>query len=322
MREDTDMDTPTVSMTADATYRYDNTENAKKLYTKLSKLREISLKCDWTKDKKMMGGMASYPYLSAGKVKQNFAPLFVKAGLELDLSYGKPIQLEPIETRNSRMQHWMVELIVKIVDIDTGYGTNFCSYWGEGTDVLDKGLRKAMTAAIKSWLSDMFFLEEGIDPEVSGPTEIAGNYSPKEDPEIKSKIADAAVKPATPKAEPKEETGNQPAPAEKPAKAPRAKKEPMAKKETPEPAKPAESAPEAPAQPSAPASDLVPGSDTGYKVAGVQEKPLNKIVVEWSDALAKGKITKERYDEMATACKAISDNRTVMQFIVKYRKVE
>ena len=330
MCEDTDMDTPTVSMTADATYCYDNVgENAKKLYTKLSKLREISLKCDWTKDKKMMGGMASYPYLSAGKVKQNFAPLFVKAGLELDLSYGKPIQLEPIETRNSRMQHWMVELIVKIIDIDTGYGTNFCSYWGEGTDVLDKGLRKAMTAAIKSWLSDMFFLEEGIDPEISGPTEIAGNYTPKEDPEIKSKIAESAVKPKPaekpkeePKAEPKEEAGNQPTSVEKPAKAPRAKKEPMTKKETPEPVKPVESAPEAPAQPSAPAGDLIPGSDTGYKVAGVQEKPLNKIVGEWASALANGKITQARYDEMATACRAINDNRAVMQFIVKYRKVE
>ena len=313
-------ETHTVSLTTDL---------AGKLQTKISNLRALSLKCDWTKDKKMMGGMASYPYLSAGKVKQNFAPLFVKAGLELDMTYGEPKQLEMIETRNSRMQHWLVRLDVRIIDIETGYGTAYQSYWGEGTDVLDKGLRKAMTAAIKSWLSDMFFLEEGIDPEVSGPTEIAGNYTPKEDPEIKSKIAESAVKPKPaekpkeePKAEPKEETGNQPAPAEKPAKAPRAKKEPMTKKETPEPAKPAESAPEAPAQPSAPASDLVPGSDTGYKVAGVQEKPLNKIVREWGEALAGGKVTQARYDEMAKECRAINENRAVMQFIVKYRKVE
>lgn len=298
------------------------TDLAGKLQTKISNLRAMSLKCDWTKDKRMVAGSTMYPYLSVGKVKQNFAPLFVKAGLELDLTYDEPKQLEMIETRNSRLQHWLVRLDVRIIDTETGFGTTYQSYWGEGSDVLDKGLRKAMTAAIKSWLSDMFFLEEGIDPEISGNDEVTGNFTPKNDPEIKSKIADAAVKPATPKAEPKEETGNQPAPAEKPAKTPRAKKEPMMKKETPEPEKPAESAPEAPAQPTVSVVKPVPGLDSGYKIAGVQEKPLNKIIDDWSQAFAEGKITEERYSEMVKDCKAIADNRGVMQFIVKYRKVE
>lgn len=300
-----------------------------KVYTKISKLRELSLKCDWTKDKRMLAGSTSYPYLSAGKVKQNFAPLFVKAGLELDLSYMEPKQLEMIETRNSRMQHWVIGLQVSIIDIDTGVTGYLGMYYGEGTDVLDKGLRKAMTAAVKSWLSDFFFLEEGIDPEISGNDE--ATFTPKaNEPEIKSKIADQAVKPKTPlkplKKE-EEETGTQNAPVEptkpaepeKPAaKAPKTKKAAEPKTETPEPAKPAEPAPEAPTMPIV----LTPGSKTGYKVAGVQEKPLKKIIAEWSEAVNNGKVSQEKFDAMANDCEAIADNRSVMQFIVKYRKVE
>lgn len=300
-----------------------------KLYTKISNLRTMSLKCDWTKDKRMLTGSTSYPYLSAGKVKQNFAPLFTKAGLEVRFVYGQPRQLDLIETRNSRMQHWIIDLQVKFVDIETGLISEPMVYWGEGTDVLDKGLRKAMTAAVKSWLSDMFFLEEGIDPEISGSDE--ATFTPKaNEPEIKSKIADQAVKPKTPVKPMKkeeEETGTQNAPVEtakpaepeKPAvKAPKTKKAAEPKTETPEPAKPAEPAPEAPAMPIV----LTPGSKTGYKVAGVQEKPLNKIIAEWSEALGNGKVSKEKFDAMANACEAIADNRSVMQFIVKYRKVE
>lgn len=300
-----------------------------KVYKKISELREMSLKCDWTKDKRMLAGSTSYPYLSAGKVKQNFAPLFVRAGLELDLSYTEPKQLEQIETRNSRMQHWVIGLQVSIIDIDTGMGGYTGMFYGEGTDVLDKGLRKAMTAAIKSWLSDFFFLEEGIDPEISGNDE--ATFTPKaNEPEIKSKIAEQAVKPKAPlkpMRKEEEETGTQNAPVEpekttepeKPAvKAPKSKKPAEPKEETPEPAKPAESAPEVPAMPVV----LTPGSKTGYKVAGVQEKPLNKIITEWSEALGNGKVSKEKYDAMAKECEAIADNRSVMQFIVKYRKVE
>jgi hypothetical protein len=107
---------------------------------------------------------------------------------------------------------------------------------------------------------------------------------------------------------------------EKPAvKAPRPKKAAEPKVETPEPAKPAEPAPVAQDKPTIHAQ---PGLNTGYNVAGVQEKPIRKIIDEWDAALDAGKITADRYNEMANACNAIADNRAVMQFIVKYRKVE
>ena len=99
--------------------------------------------------------------------------LCVDGGLEIDMSYGEPRQLEMVETRTSRMQHWLIELRVSFVDVETGARTWPMSYWGEGTDPLDKGLRKAMTAAIKSWLTDLFCIEEGIDPELNGSDESA-----------------------------------------------------------------------------------------------------------------------------------------------------
>ena len=311
----------------DTTVLYTMSEAKPKLYSKISNLRATITKCDWTKDKRMVG-IATYPYLSVGKVKQNFAPLFAKTGLEIDMSYGEPKQLEMVETRNSRMQHWLIELRVSFVDVETGVRTEPMSYWGEGTDPLDKGLRKAMTAAIKSWLTDLFCIEEGIDPELNGSDESA-SFNPKaNEPEIKSKIADAAVKPKAPAPKVKEEAAAQNTPAkptevpepEKPAvKAPRPKKAAEPKEETPEPAKPAEPAPAAQDKPTIYAQ---PGLNTGYKVAGVQEKPIKKIIDEWGAALDAGKVTADRYNEMADACNAIADNRAVMQFIVKYRKVE
>ena len=311
----------------DTTIQYVKDEAMASLYSKISNLRATIMKCDWTKDKRMVG-IATYPYLSVGKVKQNFAPLFAKAGLEIDMSYGEPRQLEMVETRTSRMQHWLIELRVSFIDVETGARTWPMSYWGEGTDPLDKGLRKAMTAAIKSWLTDLFCIEEGIDPELNGSDESA-SFNPKaNEPEIKSKIADAAVKPKAPAPKVKEEATAQEVPAkpaqvpvpEKPAvKAPRPKKAAEPKEETPEPAKPAEPAPAAQDKPTVHAQ---PGLNTGYKVAGVQEKPIRKIIDEWDAALDAGKISADRYNEMADACNAIADNRGVMQFIVKYRKVE
>ena len=302
------------------------------LYSKISNLRATITKCDWTKDKRMVG-IATYPYLSVGKVKQNFAPLFAKAGLEIDMSYGEPRQLEMVETRTSRMQHWLIELRVSFVDVETGARTWPMSYWGEGTDPLDKGLRKAMTAAIKSWLTDLFCIEEGIDPELNGSDESA-SFNPKaNEPEIKSKIADAAVKPKAPVPKPKkaeepvkteaevtaEEIKEVAETVKEAVKAPKPKKAAEPKVETPEPAKPAEPAPAAQDKPTIHAQ---PGLDTGYKVAGVQEKPIKKIIDEWNTAFDAGKISADRYNEMAAACNAIADNRAVMQFIVKYRKVE
>ena len=312
----------------DTTIQYVKDEAMASLYSKISNLRATIMKCDWTKDKRMIG-VATYPYLSVGKVKQNFAPLFAKAGLEIEMSYNEPRQLEMVETRTSRMQHWLIELRVSFVDVETGARTWPMSYWGEGTDPLDKGLRKAMTAAIKSWLTDLFCIEEGIDPELNGSDESA-SFNPKaNEPEIKSKIADAAVKPKAPAPKAKEETATQNTPAvksvdapepEKPAvKAPKPKKAAEPKVETPEPAKPAESAPAAQDKPTIAAQ---PGLDTGYKVAGVQEKPIKKIIEDWDKAFEAKKISSERYNEMAAACNAIADNRAVMQFIVKYRKVE
>ncbi len=319
----------------DTTVLYTMSEAKPKLYSKISNLRAMIMKCDWTKDKRMVG-IATYPYLSVGKVKQNFAPLFAKAGLEIDMSYGEPKQLEMVETRNSRMQHWLIELRVSFIDVETGLRTEPMSYWGEGTDPLDKGLRKAMTAAIKSWLTDLFCIEEGIDPELNGSDESA-SFNPKaNEPEIKSKIADAAVKPKTQVPKPKK--AEEPVKAEteviaeeikevaetvkEAAKPPRTKKEAEPKGETAVPAKSAEPAQKPVVAPSTGAGDIIPGSDTGYKVTGVQEKPLEKIIKEWQTAHTEGKIRSEKFEEMAAACRAIGDNRAVMQFIVKYRKVE
>lgn len=272
-------------------------------YKKVSKLREMTLACDFAKDKRMMMPGGSFPYLSAGKIRQQFAPLYTKAGLEFEPSYCDLRELPVVGSKG--LQHWAITFKVRFIDVDTGYAGNEMTYIGEGSDVLDKGIRKAMTAAYKSWLSDFFGIEEGIDPEIS-PTDSA-TFIPKteeEKVEIKTKIAERAVKPPTP-VKPAAATST---PAPKPdtpvkvtAEAP---KEPEAPKEE---AKPAEST----AIPD-------PGCDAGFKPSGALAKTLRERYQNWQDATQKGLVAEDVFKKMDKAYRSINDMGAAITFNTKY----
>ena len=260
-------------------------------YKKVNKLREMTLSCDFTKDKRMMMPGGSFPYLSAGKIRQQFAPLFSKVGFEIEPSY---IDLRELPLVGSKgLQHWAVTLRVRLIDVDTGYAGPACDYIGEGSDVLDKAIRKAMTAAYKSWLSDMFCIEEGIDPEVS-PTDSA-TFIPKteeEKVEIKTKIAEKAVKP--------------PAPV-KPA--------PTASTPAPKPEMPAKPAAEAPAE--KPVAKEAPAE----KPAGPLVNTLKEKYKNWAELKAAGSIPEEQFEEMDKAYRGISDMKSALTFNSRFPKL-
>ena len=258
-------------------------------YKKVNKLREMTLSCDFTKDKRMMMSGSSFPYLSAGKIRQQFAPLYTKVGLEIEPSYGTPIELPVVGSKG--LQHWAITLSVRMVDVDTGYAGPVLTYIGEGSDVLDKGIRKAMTAAYKSWLSDQFGIEEGIDPEIS-PTDSA-TFIPKteeEKVEVKAKIASQAVKPPAPK----------PAAPVPPA-----------------PKKDAAAEPKAPA--SVPAEDVpAPGCDAGFSPSGPMVASLKARYSNWVDAKAAGGVPEDEFDAMVKAYRNISNMTEALTFNTKY----
>ena len=276
-------------------------------YKKVNKLRERTLSCDFAKDKMITGLGKPIPYLSAGKIRQQFAPLFAEVGLEFELSFSDFKELAPIGSKS--LQHWAVTLNVRFVDIDTGYAGPGMTYIGEGTDTLDKGLRKAMTFAYKSWLSDFFCIEEGIDPEASGPGE-GNNFfkSPEEQVEIKTKLAAQAIKPAVPAPKPVKSAA-EPKKEEKPAnEAPKAPAEPV--KPAAAPVKPAEKAP---------ADDIPePGCDTNFSPAGALAKTLRDRYANWQEFASKGLVAQEVFDKMAADYRNIKDMPSAIAFNTKY----
>jgi hypothetical protein len=269
-------------------------------YKKVNKFREMTLTCDFTKDKKMPMGMTSYPYLSAGKIRQQFAPLFSKGGLEFEPSYTDLKELPAVGSKG--MQHWLVTLNIRLIDVDTGFAGPVMTYIGEGSDVLDKGIRKAMTAAFKSWLSDFFCIEEGIDPEVSGGEgAVFTPKTPEEQVEVKTKIASQAVKPPAPK--PKEEA----------PKAEKVKAEKPKKEEEPK---------EAPAAPAAPAADIpMPGCDANFTPTGPLLKTLSEKFQNWTEMKGNG-VSEEDYDAMVKDYRNISSIAEAIAFNTKYPKIK
>ena len=279
-------------------------------YKKVNKLRERTLSCDFAKDKMITGMGKPIPYLSAGKIRQQFAPLFAEVGLEFEPSFTEYKELPAVGSKS--MQHWAVTLNVRFIDIDTGYGGPVMSYIGEGTDTLDKGLRKAMTFAYKSWLSDFFCIEEGIDPEASGAGE-GNNFfkSPEEQVEIKTKLAAQAIKPAVPApkpAKPAPAPAKEEKPAESPAKAPA---------EPAEPAKPAKTSAK-PAEKPAESGIPEPGCDAGFSPTGALAKTLKDRYANWQEFAGKGLVAKEVFEKMASDYRKISDMPSAIAFNTKY----
>lgn len=276
-------------------------------YKKVNKLRERTLSCDFAKDKMITGMGKPIPYLSAGKIRQQFAPLFAEVGLEFEPSFTEYKELPAVGSKS--MQHWAVTLSVRFVDIDTGYAGPAMTYIGEGTDTLDKGLRKAMTFAYKSWLSDFFCIEEGIDPEASSSGE-GNNFfkSPEEQVEIKTKLAAQAIKPAVPAPKPVKPAA-EPKKEEKPAnEAPKAPAEPV--KPAAAPAKPVEKAP---------AGEIPePGCDTNFSPAGALAKTLKDRYANWQEFTSKGLVAQEVFDKMAADYRNIKDMPSAIAFNTKY----
>lgn len=256
---------------------------------KLNTIRGMTITMDWTPDKVMKIGQDRtkwYPYLSIDKIKSNLGPAFAKAGLEIVPSY------EDIQFRNAignMSQHVVLTMVADVVDIETGDAITYRTP-GEAGDSGDKALSKAGTYALKAWLSTIFMLGEGFDPNMTEEEcpdgfKTFSRATPTEATEVKSKVLDAGIKPK--------------APAE-PAK--------PVKKEV----KPAE-----PAKPASPSKK----ADDGKKPTPIQEATMKKLTDEWSKAAQDGKIGADRFAEMTDARASVKTQSDAVDFIVKYEKV-
>ena len=329
------------------------------LLKKINKAREDIQKCDWMKDKFLSyGGKSGYRYISVDKMKANVAPILQKHGLEWKVDFNTPDKAEPLQ---SLPQHWIIRLDVELIDIDTGY--SICDVvYGEAGDTLDKGVTKAESYALKTWLAMKFMIADGMDPDAedtSAPTVPFKPKTPAEQTQVISKTLGQGVAPAAPAAPAAPPV---PTPAPAPVMPPVPKAEPAKKvPAVPKVSGPTESAPkkrlkkepEVQVNPDGTAvvKSVSAPEPTGEPMTAVAKEPtaaekaieelrqqkiqqytenmtvikknmLSKKVENYTKAIQQSKITSDKAKEFAKRCAEIGSDAEFTQFIQDFPEIQ
>lgn len=273
---------------------------------KIQAFRTDLTKCDWQDNKmcNLKGG--SFSYISADKIKAQMNPVFIRNGLHWHVCYDDARLLtEP----SASPVRWIVTLSATVMDVDTGYSES-TKVFGEGSDYGDKGLAKACTYALKTWLSDMGLIASGIDPDaVYGST--TGTFTPRtpaEEVKVQSKVTSApsVVKAPTIKA-----------PVKPVVKAPVAEKK---DESVEEPAKETvKEAPKAPVKAPKVEKKVAEEPDAGAPITAPQNNAIAGIVAKWTKAGSEGLIDAETYNRMSADKLDVKTASDAMKFIAKYR---
>lgn len=286
-----------------------------RIMQKMNLLRQEVVKLNWVPDGLMVVQGRSVSYITINKVKANLSPVLAKVGVELNLFYDAPEKLPGI---GNMSQQWKIALYGRFIDCESGASVLTRTY-GVSADSGDKGLKKAQTSALGAWLYSQFLLADftdSADNEEDIPVFRLKN--PQETEECRSRIQEHAVKPATP-AKPAK-------PAVKPKEAPKAaeaQKEPEA----------SQTASEAPASADAPATEekkVEKKEETGtmdapksdFKPSAIQQRAIDKIVGEWTQAAQEGRISSEAFNKMSISCASMSSKAEATKFIENFREVK
>lgn len=270
---------------------------------KLSFLRKVQsfrtdlTKCDWSDNKMCNLKTGSFAYISSDKIKAQMNPVFIKNGLHWKINYRDAKLLTPVDTTPVR---WLVTLETELTDVDTGYTESYVTF-GEGSDYGDKGLAKACTYALKTWLSDLGMIANGIDPDAVSGTSSATFVprSPSEEVKVQSKISasPSVVKP--------------------PMVAPKSPKTDVVKS----PAKPAEHKEAVKSEPSKGAVSDSSKAQGGAPITTMQSKTIDGIVAKWTKAGEEGKVDAETYNRMSADKLDVKTSADAARFITKYMMV-
>lgn len=120
----------------------------------------------------------NYTYFSEMQYKLLFNPIFAREGLELKVSEKDH---ELYDGPGKQPEGRVVTLQIDLIDVDTGYFESSIIS-GDGIDKGDKGIYKAMTGAIKYYLSTTFLVPTGDDAEKPSKNETVSEV--KEEPKV------------------------------------------------------------------------------------------------------------------------------------------
>lgn len=284
---------------------------------KKAEARKAASQLDWTKDRNFSyGTKPGFKYLSVEKMKRNLLPVFLDAGLDFKFDYQN---LQKSEAIGSMSQHWTLECVATLTDIDTGYFET-TTVFGEAGDSGDKAIGKASTYALKTWLSDTFMLIDGIDPDAEPEMVSSRSFVPKSDKEqeeVKSKVFANAI-PPTPKNVPgtMKDSGDPtkvPEPPEPQVK-PKASGKKVAIPPVPEP--------KLPDRPMSPAEQALETlrieAIKSYTPTAPQQKVFDRIFAYYGSLGKKGEITPEFAAQLSKDRSEIKNATEAVAFIRKY----
>lgn len=276
---------------------------------RLNRFRADVQRCDWSYDKYLtLAGNRGYPYISSDKCRRNMAPLLVKHGFELVISFS---ELTRHPGYGNATNHWTVRLDASLKDVITGEMQTSTVY-GEAGDSGDKGLAKAQTAAIKQWILTTQLLAEGMDPDVDSSAVPTGSFqkrTPEETEEVRSKVLEHGLKPSNAPAEPRKPVKRE-EPKEVPKEVP--KEIPVETSKEPEPAQ-GEERPESGDEERVEA--VVPEGLSNMHKAAIQ-----KIVDRFTEGAKHGVVGPSAYNIMSADCASIKDAKDAVAFIKKYKE--
>jgi hypothetical protein len=106
-----------------------------------------------------------YNYATEGDFLALVKPLLDEEKLAV-MASTEDVKREELEPTKSGRRQWLttVKMNFRIVDGETGYSETLTAF-GTGIDSEDKGLYKAITGCVKYFISKLFLIETGDDPE-------------------------------------------------------------------------------------------------------------------------------------------------------------
>lgn len=296
---------------------------------KKNEARKKASTLDWSKDKALSyNGKLGYKYLSIDKMKRNLLPVFMDVGLDFKTEYETVTKQDAI---GQMAQHWIVECVITLTDVDTGYFET-TRVFGEAGDSGDKAIAKAGTYALKTWLADTFMLIDGVDPDQGSDTIGSRAFTPKTDKEqeeVKSKVFEQAVPVPAKPAKPAVPAVKNVAGTMKDSGDPTEKKEAPVPK--PEPAKattekkveiPPVPKPKMPERKMTPAEEAVEKLKveklSNFEPTEPQKRAFDRIFRYYGVLGQKGEITDEFAEQLAKDRSNIGNNTEAVAFIRKY----
>jgi len=137
------------------------------------KILKVMMAIDYLKkDGNVQYGSTRYSYLSEEKVTSCIREAMRDAGLVIVPVGMEVISEKDIQVKSGTSVKTLIKVNYLFVDTDTGESIQ-ASALGEGMDVGDKGIYKAMTGAYKYVQRETFMIPTGDDPDKTSSDELA-----------------------------------------------------------------------------------------------------------------------------------------------------